>query len=823
MSKLYRDLAAEREANDIGEKFMNSSDVVGDMSRAYGTDLSSVQIHTDGAAAQSAAQRGVDAFSTGRDIFFARGAFDQSDPASRGLLAHELGHSMQQGVGESGGMSQSAPMGAEQGGFLDFFRRLFGIKSEEEEAAEAAAGAEWDQEKQNKLAELDQEDERTEQWKQQLAAENLAAQNNDLKFSPKDEKLDETNSKVVDMEALLEKAKAVGWRKEDTSTTEARVLDREFDRAMMEDFLREASGNGLASEDGQSGGSKERKRRVLTTNKSMEEIMDVLEGNNEESTARFLRPLLDFSVKEFTTTYPLQDKTIQEREAMWPDVNKALNKILYLDQWGQKYGFHHLSKPDQKKFVEQRAKFQAVVNWVQGVCAGGQEASIAQKYEQDIKDLDTRPVYQGDLKDQRRQVLQEMGRGGEVIPYARFAPLAQKLMIAGGDKARKINRLADVIPGFSYDAQSDSVISPIPLADLRGLSRGNRKVLNKYADKLRGMSWQKEDGGVRRAGLYQSDTTNFAADFKSDFAYFKGMNATRYLLEKFGGADFINSQEDSGDLKDRMALAEGTATMMHMRAGTPNAPNSEMYKMQILETGVQPTWIKRHLLETSRVQNQDGPQRIGEYDENRMEVRKDLREFYSTQGKALAQMVDNAQSSPETMELLKDPKLREMAIQSLERGGGDMLAAYNDKTMQEMTDHVLRGNSAGELNVFNTVMKANADALYSDISNEIQGKEVTDQLVDQCLEIICRHVTDTGSPLHEMTLGAMRAYGRSKHFQDLELRSQYVMNNLVLRCVTPHFATINRKFTAKLMAAVNNGESAACQRFRKLLATPQGS
>jgi hypothetical protein len=272
-----------------------------------------------------------------------------------------------------------------------------------------------------------------------------------------------------------------------------------------------------------------------------------------------------------------------------------------------------------------------------------------------------------------------------------------------------------------------------------------------------------------------------------------------------------------------MALAEGTATMMHMRAGTPNAPNSEMYKMQILETGVQPTWIKRHLLETSRVQNQDGPQRIGEYDENRMEVRKDLREFYSTQGKALAQMVDNAQSSPETMELLKDPKLREMAIQSLERGGGDMLAAYNDKTMQEMTDHVLRGNSAGELNVFNTVMKANADALYSDISNEIQGKEVTDQLVDQCLEIICRHVTDTGSPLHEMTLGAMRAFGRSTHFQDQELRSQYVMNNLVLRCVAPHFAATNRKFSVKLMAAVNNGGSEASQRLRKLLATPRGS
>lgn len=122
MKKLHLDPAAEREATDIGKKFMNSTDVVGDMSRAYGTDLSSVKIHTDSAAAGMAAQRGVDAFSTGKDVFFGRGAFDRSDPASRGLLAHELSHSLQQGVGGMGGMQQSAPMGAEQGGLIDWFR-----------------------------------------------------------------------------------------------------------------------------------------------------------------------------------------------------------------------------------------------------------------------------------------------------------------------------------------------------------------------------------------------------------------------------------------------------------------------------------------------------------------------------------------------------------------------------------------------------------------------------------------------------------------------------------------------------------------------------
>ena len=122
--KLHLDMAAEREANDIGKKFMNSSDVVGDMSRAYGADLSSVKIHTDAGAAEMAAQRGVDAFSTGKDVFFGQGIFRGNDPASRGLLAHELSHSMQQGIGgDMGAMQQSAPVGAEQGGILDIFRK----------------------------------------------------------------------------------------------------------------------------------------------------------------------------------------------------------------------------------------------------------------------------------------------------------------------------------------------------------------------------------------------------------------------------------------------------------------------------------------------------------------------------------------------------------------------------------------------------------------------------------------------------------------------------------------------------------------------------
>ena len=58
--KVYLDDGAEREATNIGKKFMNSTDVVGDMSRAYGTDLSAVRLHTDDSAARQAAERGVD-------------------------------------------------------------------------------------------------------------------------------------------------------------------------------------------------------------------------------------------------------------------------------------------------------------------------------------------------------------------------------------------------------------------------------------------------------------------------------------------------------------------------------------------------------------------------------------------------------------------------------------------------------------------------------------------------------------------------------------------------------------------------------------------
>lgn len=51
MGGLHEDMAAEKEAVDVGRQFMNSTDVVGDMSRAYEQDLSGVRLHTDPGAA----------------------------------------------------------------------------------------------------------------------------------------------------------------------------------------------------------------------------------------------------------------------------------------------------------------------------------------------------------------------------------------------------------------------------------------------------------------------------------------------------------------------------------------------------------------------------------------------------------------------------------------------------------------------------------------------------------------------------------------------------------------------------------------------------
>ena len=127
MAKRFNREAAEREANEIAFQFQNSHDVVGDMSRAYHTDFSGIRMHEDDAAQARVSSAGTDALAKGSDIYFKKGILSGNDPASRGLVAHELAHTMQQGI-VAGDVAESAPAGAEQGGFLDWIKGAFNRK-----------------------------------------------------------------------------------------------------------------------------------------------------------------------------------------------------------------------------------------------------------------------------------------------------------------------------------------------------------------------------------------------------------------------------------------------------------------------------------------------------------------------------------------------------------------------------------------------------------------------------------------------------------------------------------------------------------------------
>jgi hypothetical protein len=66
------------------------------MEHRFRADLSDVRVHTDSRAARSAARLHADAYTTGRDIYFAAGKYEPSSRRGMHLLAHELTHVQQQ-------------------------------------------------------------------------------------------------------------------------------------------------------------------------------------------------------------------------------------------------------------------------------------------------------------------------------------------------------------------------------------------------------------------------------------------------------------------------------------------------------------------------------------------------------------------------------------------------------------------------------------------------------------------------------------------------------------------------------------------------------
>jgi hypothetical protein len=69
------------------------------MEPRFASDFSDVRVHTDSRAAQSAGALAADAYTTGRDIYFAAGKYAPSSREGQHLLAHELTHTVQQDEG----------------------------------------------------------------------------------------------------------------------------------------------------------------------------------------------------------------------------------------------------------------------------------------------------------------------------------------------------------------------------------------------------------------------------------------------------------------------------------------------------------------------------------------------------------------------------------------------------------------------------------------------------------------------------------------------------------------------------------------------------
>ena len=78
------------------------------MEPRFGGDLSGVRVHTDTPAAESADALGADAYTTGRNIYFASGKYAPASQEGQRLIAHELTHTVQQAKGAAPTRAQRA-------------------------------------------------------------------------------------------------------------------------------------------------------------------------------------------------------------------------------------------------------------------------------------------------------------------------------------------------------------------------------------------------------------------------------------------------------------------------------------------------------------------------------------------------------------------------------------------------------------------------------------------------------------------------------------------------------------------------------------------
>ena len=134
----HQNPAAEREADQLSaglDSARTPEEVKSRLGERLGADFSSVRFHTGSGAVSSAEQMGARAYATGRDVYFGEGGFDPS------VAAHELVHTVQQGLVESSTPTVSAPAGEVQM-MPKLFKKIGGLFKKGSKAQEAAASQE---------------------------------------------------------------------------------------------------------------------------------------------------------------------------------------------------------------------------------------------------------------------------------------------------------------------------------------------------------------------------------------------------------------------------------------------------------------------------------------------------------------------------------------------------------------------------------------------------------------------------------------------------------------------------------------------------------
>lgn len=134
----HQNPAAEREADQLSaglDSARTPEEVKSRLGERLGADFSGVRFHTDAGAVGTAEAMGARAYATGRDVYFGEGGFDPS------VAAHELVHTVQQGLVESSTPTVSAPAGEVQM-MPKLFKKIGGLFKKGSKAQEAAASQE---------------------------------------------------------------------------------------------------------------------------------------------------------------------------------------------------------------------------------------------------------------------------------------------------------------------------------------------------------------------------------------------------------------------------------------------------------------------------------------------------------------------------------------------------------------------------------------------------------------------------------------------------------------------------------------------------------